>query len=357
MASDVKSTEAPESTAGSMRDSTAWMAVGGVALSVLTLLFLFTNLVLVVPQESFIFLEIGITWAIYAFLVLGLNLQFGYTGLVNFGYLVFFMVGGYGFALLTATSAEYGLGLAWPIGLGGAVIASLLLGLAFGLVALRLRDDFLAIVTLGALLVGQDLIRTFDGFTGGTNGIYGVPQAVHTLAGDYPTSLVTMLLLSLGLLVIVYSVTIRISNAPYGRVLRSIRSDELVSQALGKRTFRYKVSVFVFGAVLAAVAGVLYGMNEGALTPMSFGLHTTIIVWLGMLLGGSGNHRGVLGGLALILGLQIGLEFSAGLIDAMFGSVRIGSIQQIIIGLVLVLIMHYRPEGLWGNADELGVHE
>ena len=336
---------------------TRLIATLGVGLFVLTLGFLFSSLVVSVPNATLVFIETAITWGIYGLLVLGLNVQFGNTGLVNFGYLVFFMLGGYTFALVTSDAAAFGgLGLAWPIGVVAVLVAVLVLGLAFGVVALRLRDDFLAIVTLAALLVGIELIESFDGITGGTNGIYGIPELLGGLAGTYQNRLVTTLLLVVSFVLVGYAVSQRLTEGHYGRVLRSIRSDELVSQTLGKRTFRYKVQAFLFGAVMAGIAGILLSIHRGSITPDFFGLHITIIVWVGMLLGGSGNNRSVLAGLAIILALNLSLRFvSSGMTDVI-PNVRFGAISQMIIGLVLVLVMRYRPEGIWGNPAELEVN-
>lgn len=339
-------------------ERTRWIAVLGVGLFVLTVAFLFSSLAVGVPNQSLVFLETGITWGIYGLLVLGLNVQFGNTGLVNFGYLVFFMLGGYTFALVTSDAAAFGgLGLAWPVGVVAVLAAVVLLGLAFGVVALRLRDDFLAIVTLAALLVGVELIESFDDITGGTNGIYGVPQLVDNLAGTYQNKLVTTFLLVVSFVLVGYAVSQRLTEGPYGRVLRSIRSDELVSQTLGKRTFRYKVQAFLFGAVMAGIAGILLSTHSGSITPDFFGLHITIIVWVGMLLGGSGNNRSVLAGLAIILALNLGLRFVSSSVTDVIPNVRFGAVSQMVVGLVLVLVMRYRPEGIWGDPERLEVHE
>lgn len=339
-------------------ERTRWIAVLGVVLFALTVAFLFSGFVVGVPNTSLIFLETGIKWGIYGLLVLGLNVQFGNTGLVNFGYLVFFMLGGYTFALVTSDAAAFGgLGLAWPVGVVAVLVAVVILGLAFGVVALRLRDDFLAIVTLAALLVGVELIESFDGITGGSNGIYGIPQLIDELAGAYQNKMVTTFLVVLSFLLVGYAVSQRLTEGPYGRVLRSIRSDELVSQTLGKQTFRYKVQAFLFGALMAGIAGILLSTHQGSITPDFFGLHITIIVWVGMLLGGSGNNRSVLAGLAIIVGLNLALQFVAGGVAEVVPNVRFGAISQMIVGLVLVLVMRFRPEGIWGNPEELEVHE
>jgi ABC-type branched-subunit amino acid transport system permease subunit len=339
-------------------ERTRWLASLGLAVFVLTVAFLLSDLVVSVPDESLLFLETGIKWGIYGLLVLGLNVQFGNTGLVNFGYLVFFMLGGYTFALVTSDAAAFGgLGLAWPVGVVAVLVAVIVLGLAFGVMALRLRDDFLAIVTLAALLVGIELIESFDGVTGGTNGIYGIPQLIDGLAGTYHNKMVTTFLLVVSFVLVGYAVSQRLTEGPYGRVLRSIRSDELVSQTLGKQTFRYKVQAFLFGAVIAGIAGILLATHQGSITPDFFGLHITIIVWVGMLLGGSGNNRSVLAGLAIILGLNLSLQFAAGGVTDALPNVRFGAISQMVVGLVLVLVMRYRPEGIWGDPEELEVHE
>lgn len=330
----------------------------GAAALVLVVLAILSPYALVLPDFSLVVFSVGVTFLLYGLLILGLNLHYGYTGLVNFGHVAFFAVGGYAAALLTAENPfmGVGLGLPWWVGLVASVVAAGALGAVLGLSTLRLRDDFLAIATLAAAEIFHSLVGSFEGVTGGDVGLLNVPRPLHqALGGDPDMVLLTTVLALLGVLLLSYAGIRRLTESPFGRVLRAIRADDLVTGTLGKNVFSYRMQSFILGAALAGLAGGLFAFYNGAVAPGFFALNVTVLVWVGMLIGGPGNHRGVIGGLAIIMGFQLATRFLG---NAFTGTnVDFASIRLILIGLLLVLIVRYRPEGFWGNPKELGVDE
>lgn len=329
----------------------------GIALFGLSLVFLASPLFIQAPGGTLVFFEVGVLFFLYAMILVGLNLQFGHAGLVNFGPVAFFAVGGYTAAILTASDPfqGVGLGLAWPIGLVAAVLAASALGVLLGFSTLRLRDDFLAIVTLAVAEIIHAVIITFRDVTGGTNGLQNVPQPIAgTTDAGGSAELMSTLLVFGALALLFYGIFHRLSASPYGRVLRAIRADDQVTETLGKRVFRYKLLVFVYGAAVAGLAGAFLVFYNGAASDTFFTIDVTVIVWVGMLIGGAGNDRGVLGGLAIIMGFQLLTRFFNDAIPFITQD-QFASIRLMLIGLLLMLIIKYRPEGIWGDADRLGV--
>jgi branched-chain amino acid transport system permease protein len=328
--------------------------VAGVLLIALTLVLLWVPFAVPLPDWVIVFLEVAITFLLYGLLVLGLNLQFGFTGLVNFGHVAFFAVGAYAAAMLTASDpfAGIGLGLPWPVGLAAGIVAASLLGAFIGLATLRLRDDFLAIATLAVAEILHDLLGSFEGITGADIGILGVPRPVAALATDSDTNLVATVLLLTGVLLLAYAGVARLTDAPYGRVLRAIRADERVAASLGKDVFGYKLQVFVLGAALAGLAGAFFAFYNGAVAPGFFGLNVTVLVWIGMLVGGAGNNRAVLAGLGIILGLRLATRFLNRQLPFVTQD-QFASVRLVLVGLVLIVVMRYRPAGIWGDPEQL----
>ncbi|QCJ46731.1 branched-chain amino acid ABC transporter permease [Haloprofundus sp. MHR1] len=327
----------------------------GAGCVLLAALFALTPLVASVPGALYVFFEVGILFVVYGMLVLGLDLQYGHTGLVNFGHVVFFAVGAYTVAMLSAQDSFAGLSLGypWPLALVAGVLVAALLGATVGATSLRLRDDFLAIVTLATAEIFHTLFANFRGIFGGDTGILGVPQPIADLAGDGDTTLVATLLLFGGITAFAFALVTRLTEAPYGRVLRAIRADELVTRSVGKSVFTYKMQAFVYGAALAGFAGGLFALYTGAISPGFFTINVTVTVWIGMLLGGASNHRAVLAGLAVIMGLRLVSRFALDV--APLSADAFASVRLVVIGLILVAIIRYRPAGIWGDARELGV--
>lgn len=328
----------------------------GALLVVLSVALAVLPLPLELPRATLLVFDVGILFLLYAVLVLGLDLQFGVTGLVNFGHVVFFAVGGYAAAMVTAQDpfAGLGFGLPWPVGLVAGVVAAMALGAFIGVTTLRLRDDFLAIATLAVAEIGHDLFGSFEGVTGAGLGLGSVPQPLYDLAENNDAGVLATTLLLSGVVLVSYAGVRRLTGAPYGRVLRAIRADDRVTQALGKDVFAYKLQAFVYGAGLAGLAGALFAFHNGSVAPGFFVLNVTVLVWIGMLIGGPGNHRGVVAGLAIVMGFRLLTRFlneATPVTQDQFASLRLFAL-----GLLLVAIIRFRPEGIWGSAEELGVN-
>jgi branched-chain amino acid transport system permease protein len=330
-------------------------AVLGVVLAALSLLFVVTPLRATVPGEFAVFVEVGILFAVYGMLVLGLDLQYGHTGLVNFGHVVFFAVGAYTVAIVASQNSFSGtsLGLPWPLALVAGVVAAGAVGALVGSTSIRLRDDFLAIATLAAAEIFHSVTINISSVFGGSTGILSIPQPLSDSIGEYGTTMVATLLLFGGLTALSFAAVSRLTEAPYGRVLRAIRADELVTRSVGKSVFTYKMQSFVYGAALAGFAGGVFALYNGAISPEFFTIQVTVTVWIGMLLGGAANHRAVLGGLAVIMGIRLFSRFANQ--AAPVSAADFAAIRLVAVGLILILVIRYRPAGIWGDPKELGV--
>lgn len=285
--------------------------------------------------------------AVYALTVLALNLQWGYTGLFNIGVIGYMGVGVYTMAILTApvnpasASAVPGFGLPLPLGMALGMVAAAVVGFLTALPALRLRADYLAIVTIGI----SEIIRfslnstTFQEFTilgmktgtGGGSGftlasdpesmIVGLvlldaenegPSAFGQMVFDagrsvgIESSVVSGLVYAVFLLVMVavfYWLLKRMGNSPFGRVLRAIKEDEDATNSLGKNTNRFKIKSFMIGTALMGLAGMLWLGSQGFLSPNAFRPETTFFVWVALMIGGAGSNTGSILGSALFAGL------------------------------------------------------
>ena len=280
---------------------------------------------------------IAILVGIRALLTLGLNVQWGLTGLVNLGVVAFFAVGAYTSALLAVGGAP--LALAWPAGIALAAAG----GAAMATIALRLREDYLAIVTLGFAEVLRLFLLNEAWLTRGANGVTAIPRPFHArFAAHYD---LFYLLLVLATVALAYAALERLRRSPFGRVLRAIREDETVAAVSGKPVFRFKVQAFALGAGVAGAAGILFAHYLAYVEPNMFLPQESLLVWLALILGGSGNNRGALVGSAVLLGLLEGSRFAKDVIPFLTG-VRLAAVQQILVGVVLVVLMIRRPEGV-----------
>jgi branched-chain amino acid transport system permease protein len=272
-----------------------------------------------------------------ALLTLGLNVQWGFTGLVNLGVVAFFAIGAYVSALLAVSGAP--LGLAWVAGIVLAAAA----GAGLATVALRLREDYLAIVTLGFGEVLRLFLLNEAWLTRGANGVTAIPRPLHARFPEHYDFF--YLALVLAAVALVYVALERVRRSPFGRVLRAIREDETVAAVAGKPVYRFKVQAFALGAGVAGLAGILFAHYLAYIEPNMFLPQESLFVWLALILGGSGNNRGALLGSAVLLGLLEGSRFAKDVIPFLTG-VRLAAAQQLLVGVVLVVLMIRRPEGL-----------
>jgi branched-chain amino acid transport system permease protein len=277
---------------------------------------------------------------IYALLAIGLNLQYGETGLINFGHVAFFALGAYASALLALRG--WPLPLTFVIAAAVAAVAAVPLGLA----ALRLRQDYLAIVTLGFSETVRLMLQEEREITFGVQGVPGIPKLFGAFGGRMTD--VAILLALLAVVALAAWATHRLKASPFGRLLRAIRDNEAAVTALGKDPARYKIQVFMFGAALAGVAGAFYAHFITFISPEQFVPLVTFYVWMSIILGGVGSLRGALAGTLLLVAFLEGSRFIRDLVPGV-AEVQMASVRLAIVGLALIVFVLYRPQGLFGR--------
>jgi branched-chain amino acid transport system permease protein len=279
---------------------------------------------------------------IYGLLALGLNLHWGHTGLINFGHVAFFAIGAYASALLTLK------GMPIVVGAVGATVVAGLAALPIGWVAVRLRSDYLAIVTIGFSETIRLILLNEVWLTRGPMGLPGVPRPFEGLSTE-----VNELLFLAILVVVVATVFVlleRVVRSPFGRVLRAIREDEDAASALGKDVVGFKVRSLLLGASIAGLAGSFYAHYINYVVPDQFLPLVTFYVWIAVILGGSGKSLGALLGTGILMVFLEGTRF---LKDVGFpvDEVRLAALRFVVIGLALVLLVLFRPQGILGDRD------
>lgn len=283
---------------------------------------------------------VGIVALIYMLLTIGLNLQYGYTGLINFGVVAFFAIGAYTAALLTLAG--------WPLAPAFvvAMIAAGLLAYPIGLLSLRLSDDYLAVVTLGFSEVVRLVIQQERWLTNGVQGLPGIPRMFQSLGvGEY-AELATLAVLVLCNLAAI-AVMLHLVRSPYGRLIQAIRDDEVAVEAIGKDPRRLKVQVFMLGSGLAGLAGAFYAHFITYLSPDQFLPLVTFYVWIAMIIGGTGRTSGAAAGSLILMVFLEGSRFARDWIPGV-SEVQMASVRLALVGLALILFTIYRPQGMMG---------
>ncbi|PSQ49359.1 branched-chain amino acid ABC transporter permease [Halobacteriales archaeon SW_6_65_15] len=353
--------------------------------------------------------------AIYAMVVLALNLHWGYTGLFNIGVAGFMAVGLYTMAMLAKPveptgGAQYpGLGLPVPIAILGGVLAAALVGFVVALPALRLRADYFAIVTIAFAEIVRLLYTaspfqefTIFGYTMGTGGgrgiLFNFQDPVVTIYRlpifEGPVTFVNQYVefgpadaqgvIYVGLLVVVlagyYLLLKRTGESPFGRVLKAIREDEEATNALGKNTNAFKIKSFMLGCALMGLVGILWQFRRAGITPDAFRPHVTFYIWIALIIGGAGSNTGsILGAGIFTAGLFEGPQYLRRIIQSQISvgqppgtfADAVGpmfalnfqpitsylfnnmlTLQFVFMGVVLVWLMQNRPDGLLGYRTE-----
>ena len=281
-------------------------------------------------------LHILIIIGIYIILTLSLNLVVGFTGLPSLGHAAFYCTGAYVSALATKE-----LGLSPWFGLVLGALSAMILGIIIGLPSLRLKGDYFALATFGFAIIVYSIIKNWVSLTNGSMGLSGIPQYSFyngVLSGKIVFFIIVSVLSSFTIIIIS-----RITNSPFGRILRSIREDETASKILGKETFKYKISAFCISAMFAGIAGSLYAHYISFIDPSSFTVMESITILLMVILGGMGSVFGsVVGAVTLVLFPEI-LRF-IGLPSPVAAQIR-----QVIYGLLLIILMIKKPFGVFGR--------
>jgi branched-chain amino acid transport system permease protein len=292
--------------------------------------------------------------AIYCILVLGLNLRWGYCGLLDFGIAGFFLIGSYTAAILISAPSEsylfgakytVGFGVPWPLGLIAAAVSSGLLAYLIGIPTLRLRGDYLAIVTIGMAEILRYIVLNEKWLTRGVQGIRDIRRPLESFfpAASFRSDVV-LLILTLAILALLFAISQRIYKSPFGRVLRAIREDDVVTSFLGKRVSKFKMVAFVLGGIYMGIAGALFAMYVTAIEPYQFIPTYTFLIWGCLIVGGSGNNWGALLGGALLMGLFIqGTRFLPSLSAH---PQLIPALRYIAVGVLIIVVLRLRPRGI-----------
>ncbi|WP_375257880.1 branched-chain amino acid ABC transporter permease [Citreimonas sp.] len=288
--------------------------------------------------------------SILSIAVLGLNLQWGNTGLFNGGVAAFFGAGAYGTLMLGGTPQAGhlgGFGLPYPLALAGGMAAAGVLAWLVGRLTLRLRHDYLAIATFGVAVTFENVMRNAEWLSGGARGLRGFERPLQDLFVSPLAYNAAFLLCVVVLLAATYAFLQRLVASPFGRLLRAIREDEDAAQSLGKSPTRVRLVSFVTGSVIMGLAGGLYGTFYAFVSPQDVLPILTFQIWAMLIVGGAGNNRGAILGAFLIWGAWTASGWALSRYAPIEAQIYAGSIQYVLIGSVIVGMLLWRPQGLF----------
>ncbi|MBW2969886.1 branched-chain amino acid ABC transporter permease [Candidatus Woesearchaeota archaeon] len=276
-------------------------------------------------------IHLAILVCIYSILTISLNWAVGFTGLLNLGHVGFFGIGAYASALLVMNGFPVWLGL-----LFGALFA-LVFGCLLALPTARLKGDYLALATLGFAFIMGSVARNWTSLTRGALGIPGIPKIVK---GNFEFLVIVFIIA-----VVVYLIFWRLSRSRFGKVCESVRDDELAAKTLGKDTFVHKIFALGISAFFAGLAGGLFAHYITFIDPSIFGLGDLILLFSMLIVGGLASVKGSAIGTLIIFLLPEPLRFIG------FPSSVLGPMREIIFALILLLILIYKPRGVFGKVD------
>jgi ABC-type branched-subunit amino acid transport system permease subunit len=302
----------------------------------------------------------------FALAALGLAMHFGFAGLLNFGIAGFMAVGAYGYAISVLT-----FGLPWWAGMIMGVAASVVFALIMGIPTLRLRGDYLAIVTIAAAEILRLLFLTtaFEPVTGSADGLFGYnnsggfADANPFPVGDYgwgpwTYNEQTLWMLVFGLIVLAVATLLlwALMRSPWGRVVKGIREDEDAVRALGKNVFAYKMQALIIGGVFGALGGIVLATSTNV-SPGVYVTSLTFFLWTALLLGGAATIFGPVLGSIIFWVLQ---AFLTNILPALAESgilpvsgIQAATLRYVLVGIGLMLIVIYRPQGIFGDKREM----
>jgi neutral amino acid transport system permease protein len=306
------------------------------------------------------------TTAAFAIAAIGLNIHFGFTGLINMGQAAFLLLGAYGFAISLTSGLP--LGLAVLVGMACGLVFALILGVP----TLKLRGDYLAIVTICAAeiirMVGRSSILT--DVTGGSNGITGSSyRDPFTALSPLPDGQTTILwftydnngvngwwirIVAWALVALLCLIVFLLARSPWGRVLKGIREDEDAVRSLGKNVFSYKMQALVFGGVIGSLAGIIYVLPS-SVQPDALGRSTTFFIWTALLLGGAASVFGPVLGAILFFVVRLLIRTLAGdfIPASIMSNQQADQFSYVLVGIALMCLIIFRPQGILGNKKEL----
>jgi branched-chain amino acid transport system permease protein len=305
----------------------------------------------------------------FVLLAVGLNVHFGYTGLLNFGQAAFALLGAFGLAVSVVRW-----GLPWWVGILVGIAASVVLALLLGFPTLRLRADYLAIVTIAAAEILRLVFRSVwaTPVTGGTRGLSGFNAGFVALApwaGGRQYDILGMrwsgaqlwLALVGWIVVALCSLLVwALMRSPWGRVVKAIREDEDAARSLGKNVYAYKMQALVLGGVFGTLGGVIYALGLGSVNPDQYQNGNTFFAYTALILGGAARVLGpVVGGMILMFLIQFadtGLKalISNGIIpETLLSQTDVASLRFVLIGVGLMALLVFRPQGIFGDRREV----
>jgi branched-chain amino acid transport system permease protein len=299
--------------------------------------------------------SVGILAGTYTIFTLGLQLNVGFTGIVNFGQAGFMAIGAYTMGILVV-KYDWSFWLALP----AAVLVAVAFGLLIGLPSLRLRADYFAIATIAAAEIVRITAQNARELTGGNQGLFGFDESWNNVSNTIegwlesagwsnPETLFPLFLVvwatALAATVLLYFM----QRSPWGRVLRAVREDEDAARALGKNALVYKLQSLSIAATLGALAGFFLALNLNFLNPEEFEPLFTFIGYAVLVLGGLANYWGVAFGAIIMWTILEGTRF----IDLPISAEREAAVRFMVVGLVLILLMAFRPQGVFGKKEEM----
>jgi ABC-type branched-subunit amino acid transport system permease subunit len=296
---------------------------------------------------------VGVIAGIYGIFALGLQLNVGFTGLINLGQAGFMSVGAYSLGMLVVDGG-------WPLWIAApaAVLVAVIAGVLVGIPTLRLRADYFGIVTIAFSEIVRYVLQNAS-FAGGNQGIIGyddawrsfqvwASQSLSVLGLGQVTQLPLLIAVWATLLLCLFSLK-AIQVSPWGRVLKAIREDEDAAAALGKNVFAFKLQSLGIAAALAAIAGFFLALNVTYLYPSEFDPGFTFFGYAVLVLGGFASFSGVVAGTLILWAVIEGLRF----LDLPLSAGQVGSLRFILVGLLLVIVSMVRPQGLLGRKAEM----
>ncbi len=280
------------------------------------------------------FIHIAVISCIYIILGMSLNLVVGYTGMISVTHAAFFGIGAYATAIFTSLLG-YNFFISILVGIGVSALVSLLIGRMFK----SLSGDYYVLGTLGVNYILYGIFVNWQSITRGPLGISKIPRPTLGTELSNEMFLILVLVITIG----IYMLIRHISNSSFGRVLKTIREDEQASELFGYNTLRYKILVFATASALAAIAGSLFASYTRFVSPSTFTVFESVLIFSNVIIGGAGSVKGsIVGALTLVL-IPEALRFVG------FSSDVAAQGRQIIFGLALTLIMLYRPKGFFGE--------
>jgi branched-chain amino acid transport system permease protein len=319
--------------------------------------------------EVSFWISVGVIAGTYAIVALGLQINTGFTGIVNFGMAGFMAIGAYSMAILVLKA-----GLSFWVALPLAMLAAMLFGVLVGLPSLRLRADYFAIATIAMAEMVRLFAQNARDLTGGNQGLIcaeddpsncypnawrDVSDSINGFVENFWSDPATLFPLLLVVWVTVGIATITllyVQRTPWGRVLRAIREDEDAARALGKNTLLFKLQSLAIAALLGAIGGFFLAINLATLHPIDFEPLVTFFAFSVLVLAGLANYKGVAVGAILFWFVIEGTRFIE-LPDPPFTETRIAALRLAITGLLLIGLMAFRPQGLFGKRQEMVLGE